>query len=447
MTPPISSERELTHYLFKLRRYGIRLGLENMARLLNELDNPQERFASVHIAGTNGKGSTGALLASVAQKAGVRTGLYVSPHLISFRERIRVNGKWIPLAEVAHRVARLKPVIEKYHCTFFEVMTALAFDYFAAEKVELAVVETGLGGRLDATNILSPVLSLITEIDLDHMADLGSSVRDIAREKAGIIKQGVPLITSAHADDALQVLARVCAERKSPFHAVAEECRFSAVRTTVAGTVFSARTPVREYEKLTLNLLGRHQICNALTAIRAAELLKEQGIPIDEKAIREGLEKAQWRGRFEVLRRTPTVVLDIAHNPNGIRRLVQTFREVFPGKSAWLLMGVLADKDFETMVQEIGSIARRVLATAPDNPRALSPVELAQEFLKRGFEANAVRSVQEGIAFFLSEAKPNDILLITGSNYTVSDALSVLQGTEFSAGFGFTKQKNQLGGK
>jgi dihydrofolate synthase/folylpolyglutamate synthase len=223
------SESELTAYLFNLRRYGIRLGLENIARLLRALGNPQERFASVHIAGTNGKGSTGALLTALLQEAGFRTGLYTSPHLISFRERIQVDGKWIPLTDVVERVQRLRPTIETYHCTFFEVMTALAFDYFAAQNVQVAVVETGLGGRLDATNILKPVLSVITEIDLDHMADLGSTIADIAREKGGIIKTGVPLVTSAHRPEALEVLSGICAEHRSSFHAVARECRFDDV--------------------------------------------------------------------------------------------------------------------------------------------------------------------------------------------------------------------------
>ncbi len=424
MNSVFSSESEIATYLFALRRYGIRLGLENIARLLRVLGNPQEKFAAVHIAGTNGKGSTGALLAAILRQAGLKTGLYVSPHLVSFRERIQVNGGWIPLAEVTERVKRLQSTIDTYHCTFFEVMTALAFDYFAAQEVAVTVVETGLGGRLDATNILQPVLSVITEIALDHMADLGSTIRDIAREKAGIVKFGVPLVVSAHRQEALDVVATICSERESPFHAVTRECRFSEVQTGPAGTIFSARTPVRDYQQLRVNLLGRHQICNALTAVRAAELLSEQGYPIDEGAIRRGLATAKWPGRFEIFSSAPTVVLDIAHNPNGIRQLVKTFQEIFPGKKAWVLIGVLADKDFESMVQEITPIAARVLATAPANPRALVPEKLAAEFAARGVKAGKKATVRAGVDFFREHALREDILIVTGSNYTVSEALS-----------------------
>ena len=427
MSSVFSSEAEVTAYLFALRRYGIRLGLENIARLLQALGDPQKKFAAVHIAGTNGKGSTGALLASILQEAGIKTGLYVSPHLISFRERIQVNGTWIPLAEVTERVTRLRSTIETYHCTFFEVMTALAFDYFAAQQVSVAVVETGLGGRLDATNILQPLLSVITEIDLDHMADLGSTIRDIAREKAGIVKFGVPLVVSAHRDEALEVLAAVCEERRSSFHPVARECAFSEVHTGRGGTVFSARTPVRAYPGLRLNLLGRHQICNALTAVRAAELLTARGYGIEEVAIRRGLAAARWPGRFEIFSSRPTVILDIAHNPNGIRQLVKTFREVFPGKQAWVLMGVLADKDFESMVEEIAPVAQRVLATAPANPRALSPQKLAREFTRRNVPVDEKATVQVGLESFGERASEEDILIVTGSNYTVSEALTVFR--------------------
>ncbi len=426
MAPDLSGET-LTHYLFSLRRFGIRLGLENISRLLAVLHNPQQKFKAIHIAGTNGKGSTSAMIASILQTAGLTTGLYVSPHLISFQERIRVNDHWIPIEAVQHYLNQLRMTIEAYHCTFFEVMTAIAFAYFAENNVDFAVIETGLGGRLDATNVLRPVVSVITEIDLDHTGTLGGSIRDIAREKAGIIKENTPVVTSAHHLEAIEVFEAICNERHSRLHPVAKECRYEDVKISQQGTVFRVQTPMRMYESVHLKLHGIHQICNAIAAIRAIELLNGWGTGVSKAQILEGLGNTYWPGRFEIYLSRPTIILDIAHNPNGLKQLVRTFEHVFPGRSFVLMMGVLADKNFEAMVDEVLPKTREAIAVQPDNPRALTSEMLAEVFRKKGIVAHDGGMVKDGLAAFFKNFSREDILVITGSNYTVSDALLELR--------------------
>lgn len=420
-------DETLTRYLFSLRRFGIRLGLENISRLLAVLHNPQREFKAIHIAGTNGKGSTGAMIASVLQAAGLLTGLYVSPHLISFQERIRVNDQWIPIGAVQHYLNQLRTTIETYHCTFFEVMTAIAFAHFADQGVEYGVIETGLGGRLDATNVLHPVVSVITEIDLDHTDTLGGTIRDIAREKAGIIKEMTPVVTSAHNPKAIEVFEAICSERHSHLYSVAKECQYEDVQISRQGTTFRVQTPVQTYESVRLRLHGIHQICNAIAAIRAVELLNDQGAAVSKSQILEGLRNTYWPGRFEIYRRHPTVILDIAHNPNGLKQLVRTFERVFPGKSFVLMMGVLADKNFEAMVDEVIPKTRKAIAVQPNNPRALNSEKLADVFREKGIAVSDGGMVKNGLTAFLKDFSEEDILVITGSNYTVSDALVELK--------------------
>ncbi len=422
-----SPDETLTRYLFGLRRFGIRLGLENISRLLAVLHNPQQKFKAIHVAGTNGKGSTSAMIASVLQAAGRPTGLYVSPHLISFRERIRVNDRWIPIAAVRHYLNQLGTTIETYHCTFFEVMTAMAFAHFANQGVEYGVIETGLGGRLDATNVLRPVVSVITEIDLDHTGTLGGSIRDIAREKAGIIKKRTPVVTSAHNPEAIEVFEAICSERHSHLYPVAKECQYEGVQISRRGTIFYVQTPVQTYESVRLKLHGIHQICNAIAAIRTVELLNSQGADVSKAKILEGLVNTYWPGRFEIYWRHPTIILDIAHNPSGLKQLVRTFDRVFPGKAFVLMMGVLADKNFEAMVDEVTPKTREAIAVQPDNPRALSSDKLADVFRKKGVSARNCGAVKDGLVVFFRDFSKEDILVVTGSNYTVSDALLELR--------------------
>ena len=426
MTHNLSGEA-LTRYLFSLRRFGVRLGLENISRLLSVLHNPQRKFKAVHIAGTNGKGSTGAMIASILQVAGLTTGLYVSPHLISFQERIRVNNRWIPIKAVQNYLNQLHSTIETYHCTFFEVMTAIAFAYFAENGVDFAVVETGLGGRLDATNVLNPVVSVITEIDLDHMGTLGGSIRDIAREKAGIIKENTPVVTSAHNLEAIEVFEAICNERHSHLYPVAKECRYEDAKISPQGTAFRIQTPVQVYESAYLQLHGIHQICNAIAAVRTVELLNVQGTDVSKAQILEGLGNTYWPGRFEIYWNHPTIILDIAHNPNGLKQLVHTFERVFPEKTFVLMMGVLADKNFEAMVDEVLPKTHEVIAVQPNNPRALTSEMLVDVFRRKGIPTYNGGSVKKGLATFFRSFSKEDILVITGSNYTVSDALQELR--------------------
>jgi len=430
---------ELTRYLFGLRRFGIRLGLENVQRLLEELGNPHTKFPSIHIAGTNGKGSTGAFIECIWRLAGYRTGLYTSPHLLDFRERICVDQEKIPLSRVVELLDRLRGLIERYSCTFFEVMTAISFAYFAEKGVDLAVVETGLGGRLDATNVIHPLLTIITEIDLDHTLYLGDTVEKVAYEKAGIIKPGVDLITTATSDVALKVFQEICQARGSRLLPIDHYCELDGVQVTDRYSCFNLRTRLRHYPDLILSLLGRHQIRNATAAILAAEILQERYPRITPRVIADALRQTFWPGRLQVLRWKPTVVLDAAHNPNGIQILVQAVREIFRYRRCWVVMGVLRDKDYEGMLQEIAPMAHYFLAVTPNSDRALPSktlAEVAARYLSPfGHYSNPVEGYQEA----LRRAHPEDLICITGSNYTISEILKLFaDGSEFTPSAGLS---------
>src|SRR5512143_3207423 len=309
-------------YLYALQKHGVKLGLANTVTLMARLGNPHRAFRSIHVAGTNGKGSTSAFLASVLQAAGCRTGLYTSPHLVSFTERIRVDGAPIPEARVVELAERVREAYSRsagtgrdgaMSPTFFEVTTAVAFCYFAEEGVDIAVVEVGMGGRLDSTNVVTPLVSVITNIDIEHTEYLGGTLEQIAGEKAGIIKPGVPVVTGAMQPEAKGVIEREAAAKGSPVYLLARE--FRAVNV-VAGReqVFDYRGLDAAYRGLHVRMLGRHQVDNASLALAAVECLRDAGVAVDETAVRRGLERALWEGRLERVAQGPDIYLDGAHN-------------------------------------------------------------------------------------------------------------------------------------
>ncbi len=427
--------RETIDYLYALQKHGIKLALSNSMRLMECLDNPHRRFRTVHVAGTNGKGSTAAFIAGMLLAAGYRVGLYTSPHLVSFTERIRINGDPISEKGVVELAQRVRKAYSGLHQvgespgmspTFFEVTTAIAFAYFAEEKVDIAVIEVGMGGRLDSTNVVMPLVSVITNIDLEHTEFLGTTLEQIATEKAGIIKPGVPVVTGAAQQEVISVLERT-AEAKSAD--IARLPRDFMPRNIISGVepVFDYCGRKAEYRGLKLHLVGRHQVDNACLALAAIEYLREDGIAVDEHAVRRGLEQTRWEGRMERVAKRPDIYLDGAHNPASAKKLAATIRELKPSYGQLVLVvGILGDKDYQGITNEIVPLADHVVVTKPQYARALDVPFLAGVIQKLHTRITTAETVAEAISLARARASANDLILVTGSLYVVGDARAFL---------------------
>jgi dihydrofolate synthase / folylpolyglutamate synthase len=425
---------------------------DNIARmraLLSFLNDPQRAYGVTHIAGTKGKGSTAALLTSILRAAGIATGLYTQPDLHTFRERIQLDGRVISEAEVARLVPVVRAATEGLDPTLgslitYDVGTALAFLAFREAGMRHAVVEVGLGGRLDATNVVEPMVTAITSISYDHMEVLGHTLAEIAREKAGIIKPGVPILTSARAPEALEVIARSAAERGAPLLRIgpagATDCAYTyAVGVASSeGQTFGVCGPHGDYANVELGLLGEHQIENATLAVALAETLGDAGLPITEAAIRRGLRDGRWPARLQVVGRAPWIVVDAAHNADSFAHLLAALRRHFIFERLILVIGVLADKDLSgiaTAIAEGG--VDLAIATTVASPRALPATaiagalhEAAPELETRGYAGSAAT-----LAEALREAGPSDLICVTGSVYFAGEALRWLAGRpEVTAG-------------
>ncbi len=415
-------------YLYRLERFGMKLDLSNTVSILKHLGNPQEKFPSIHVAGTNGKGSVAAMLQSVLCEAGYRTGLYTSPHLVDFRERIRIGPRRIGREYILSFISDLRQQIDRQGYTFFEVTTALAFSYFAEKGVDIAVIETGLGGRLDSTNVLSPELVIITTLSLDHTHILGKTLNRIAFEKAGIVKRGVPTIAEGHRNDALDVIASICKERKSRFLPVSRLCHWGIGQRTLYGSTFFLNCNSREYCRLQIGLTGDHQVENAVTATFALQELKKKGWRITDRSIREGLKKTKWRARFEVFRRRPLVILDVAHNPEGIRTLVKTLDELLPDRKVTFIFGVMSDKDYPLMLRRLSEKAESILLTRPDYHRSASTQQLEKVARKLNVRYRAFERIKDAYSYALNRVSCG-VICVTGSHFTVGEFLSLPSNT------------------
>jgi dihydrofolate synthase/folylpolyglutamate synthase len=411
---------ETLSYLYNLERFGIKLDLSNIISLTRHLGNPHLKFPCIHIAGSNGKGSVAAMLQAILSAAGYGTGLYTSPHLVDYRERIRIGEELIEKDFLLDFVNDLKEEIDKNGYTFFEATTALAFSYFANKNIDIAVLETGLGGRLDATNIVNPLISIITSISLEHTEHLGTTLAQIAFEKAGIIKNGVPTIIPFEDQGVLQVIKDVCNHRKSPLFTTSENSDIKIHQLSLEQTIFD----FGQHKNLKLNLAGRHQVTNACLAISATEKLKALGWKIESKAVRNALKDITWRGRLEVFRKKPLTLLDVAHNPAGTKALVDTLDELFPNKEIIFVFGVMADKDYASMLKEICRKAKFIVLTKPDYKRAADPELLEEVALKESKPYEILPQVRQAYIFALKNAKSGDVICITGSHFTVGEFLS-----------------------
>lgn len=410
-------EHEMTYaeaiqFLYDLQLFGVKLGLENTRRLAGFVGNPQDRLRFIHVAGTNGKGSTCAMLESIYRAAGLRVGLFTSPHLVRFSERIQVNRQPISDGDVVRLVEGMRLLLDRfprdYRPTFFEVVTVMALQYFAENKCDLVVWETGLGGRLDATNIVTPLASVITNVQMDHQQYLGNTLARIAAEKAGIIKHGVPVITGADATEALNVIRAAAELAESPL--------------TEVGPGDTTRSPL---DRLQLPLMGAHQRINAAVALATVHVL-QRTIPVSDQNIADGLARVQWAGRLQVIRSSSgcTTLVDGAHNPGAMEALDRALRQYYPGQRPVVILGILRDKDWRAMCDVLLPSAKSVCLVPVASARTTQPEELRAYCSNRHptIPTNVCHSLSEALR--LTDAEP--FRLITGSLYLVGEALDLL---------------------
>lgn len=411
---------EALAYIHSVNWKGSRLGLSRIRELLEKLGNPQNGLKFVHIAGTNGKGSVSAMTESVLRACGYRTGLFVSPYIKCFTERIQCCGEPIPPQMLADLTAKVKPVADgmKDSPTEFELVTAIGFLYFKEQKCDVVVLEVGMGGRLDSTNIIQdPLLTVITGISMDHTAILGDTVEKIAAEKAGIIKPGVPIIWGGDAAAARGVIALAAKEKGADFVAVSNTPVMYA-ESSLSGTTISRG----EWENVHIPLLGTYQVKNLATVLEIVSRLRQAGLDLPERRVREGLSAVRWPGRFEKLCDDPLVISDGAHNPEGIAAAVQSIRTYFGSRKVLIVTGMLADKAYGEMVRLLAPVSEEVFTLTPENPRALSAADLAEEFHAQGVCATAFDSIPAGVCAGLSRARESGLPLISlGSLYMYGD--------------------------
>jgi dihydrofolate synthase/folylpolyglutamate synthase len=401
--------------------------LGRMRNLAHFMGDPQEAYPIIHVAGTKGKGSVSALCASALHVAGYRVGLYTSPHLDDFAERIQLDGEPIPHAELVRLVEEQRTVLETIqNITFFEITTALAFLYFAEQKATAAVIEVGLGGRLDATNICKPCVAVITSLSYDHMALLGNTLTEIAGEKAGIIKDNIPVVLSPQKEEARAVVRQVAQQHGARLVELGKDYCFTTLSHTLDGQVFqvwqSAEVGEVKSTELEIPLLGAHQVENAATAYAALQVASKQGMALTEKQIQQGFRQVTWPGRFEVLQRDPGLVVDCAHNRDSAEKLRKTVDDYFPGKPVVLIFGASEDKDIEGMLGELLPRVEQVILVKSYHPRAADPEKLMELIQKYGKPVQIILEVPEALDEALKRGANGKLVLVTGSIFVAAGA-------------------------
>jgi dihydrofolate synthase/folylpolyglutamate synthase len=417
--------------LYSLRTFGVRPGLEPEKALLERLANPQHAFAAIHVAGTNGKGSVCAMLDAILRSTGLKVGLYTSPHLVRFNERIRVQGESITDPELAGLFEAIEPHAEAVkqalggrELTFFEFTTALAFEHFRRKGVQVAVIEVGMGGRLDATNVVLPLVSVITRISLDHTAYLGTTIEAIAGEKAGIIKAGRPVVCGATPDEARAVIQGTARDRGAPFIDAATTAAVRRVSQDINGQKVSLSGGGTDYGTVTVSLLGRHQLENIATVVATLEALAGcSPLTVSPDVVRRGLAQARWPGRLQRLSEHPPVILDGAHNPDGARALAAALRDLFKKRPIGLVWGMCEDKDVQGFAQVMGGMVRRCWVVPIDTERSLAPEKLALLARAQGWETTTA-TVADGIREARVWAEENHgAVCIAGSLFLAGEVL------------------------
>lgn len=417
--------KESLEYIHSISNFFCKPGLERIKELCNKLGNPQDNLKFIHVAGTNGKGSFCSMLSSILKEAGYKTGLYTSPYILKFNERININGEMIDnnsLAEIASYVKNYAETMEDKP-TEFELITAIAFEYFKRENCDIVVLECGMGGLLDATNIIkTPIISVITGVSLDHTSFLGDTIEKIAGEKSGIIKQGIPCLWCGDNDVAEKVIEN-CAQNKNT-KIINSDKNFNVSEFSLNGTVFSTYL----YKDLFLPLLGSYQPGNACNVLSAVSLLNDLGYNISETHIRNGFKNTVWHARFEVLSKNPLIIADGAHNPEGIDSAVDSVKQYFKDKKVNIVTGVMKDKDYCYIAETLSRVAATVFCVTPNNPRALSSKVYSKVFTDLNIKALAFDSVEDAFNASVEESKKiGCATVVLGSLYLYSDIINCLE--------------------
>ena len=414
------SYKEAIEYLYSLQKYGIKFGLSKTSNLLKAFGNPHHGQRYIHIAGSNGKGSVAAMVESVLIKSGLKVGFYSSPHLVRFTERFRINGQEIAPEKAAAISGELIEVIKTRNPpTFFEVTTAMALIYFAREETDISIMEVGMGGRLDATNVIKPMVSVITNISLEHQFFLGSRLSDIAKEKAGIIKRGVDLVTAATQSSVIRFFKSVCEAKKAPFWRVGKDIHYR-----FTGSQFNYYGLKRRLKGPEVSLKGRFQNRNAALSLAVIEILERKGLKISSHNIIEGLKNTSWSGRMHMVSREPLIILDGAHNPTAMKALGNAIKGAFHYRRMILVIGVMEDKDIGRMMQRIVPLADYVIYTRPDYYRSANPTELMKEASSFGKPGKILPVISQALDRAKELAGPEDMILVCGSLFTVGEALT-----------------------
>lgn len=410
-------------FLNSLSDFGIKLGLDKTNFYLEKLGSPHLKYPSILVAGTNGKGSVCKSLSKILEFSGYKVGLYTSPHLIDVRERIKVNDIDIPEDEFIEKIEKLKKIIEKQpvhlYPTYFEALTVIAFLYFAEKKVDIVVCEVGMGGRFDATNVLPSFIEIITKIGLDHTEFLGKTYREIANEKAGIIKENTIVISAKQKKDAYDVIKNKARDKKSKIYTYGIDFKGKILKISPDGMIFNFNGKGK-LKNLETDLLGTHQIENLSISIETSLILKEKGFKIKEENIRDGLKNINWKARFQILNKNPYIILDGAHNPDGVKNLMKNLKKIFPDKKFSFLVGILKDKDYKSMVRIFEKYADKIIFTKPNSERAVEP-EILLRCLKNKKKAKIIENPVDAYNYI---KKTNENYLIFGSLYLASSILS-----------------------
>ncbi|MFC2040234.1 bifunctional folylpolyglutamate synthase/dihydrofolate synthase [Chloroflexota bacterium] len=418
----------------RLPRSDVVWDLSRFERLLDKLGDPQNHAKTVHIAGTKGKGSSAAAIASILHHSGYRTGLYTSPHLLSILERVQIDGINISEADFAAAASLVRPAADALNrasangeLTTFELLTALAFVHFQYTKVDLLVLETGLGGRLDATNVVSPAVCVLTSISYDHTEVLGNTLTKIATEKAGIVKPGIPVISAQQAPEAARVIENICYERGAVLKTAGQEFTWKMLKADGNGQEFTLKG-LKDSYTLFLPLPGNFQLENAACSVAAAEVLSEKYQNIGPESITKGLKKLHWPGRMQTLREKPRLVIDGAHNEYSCQKLVETITKYYRYNRVFLIFGASGDKSVSGMVSQLARLGYRVFVTKSRHPRAVSGEKLADAFSAVGIRATVTPNLPTALEKALAAATPDDLVLVTGSIFIIAEVLEATQG-------------------
>lgn len=425
---------EALKYIHESHKFGIRLGLDNIKKLLELLDNPQDKLKIIHVAGTNGKGSTCSFISTILKESGYKVGLYTSPFLETFTERIRVNGENIPKDEVGNIVSLIKEKIEimvneGYSCpTEFEIVTAMAFYYFNNENVDFVALEVGLGGRYDATNVIEkPIVSVITSISLDHIGVLGDTLSKIAFEKGGIIKENCSTIVYPQKEEAGQVIKNICKENKSKYI----ECNFNDINIKESNINLQRYDCIinkKEYEDLEIRLIGEHQVNNSVLALNVIDYINDNlDLNISQESMRKGLIETEWPGRIEKIKENPMFIIDGAHNEEGAESLAKSIDRYFEDKNKVLIIGMLEDKDITSVLDILIPRFNKVITTTPDNPRAIEANKLKEKINKYNIEVICKPQIKDAVDYVFQTTKKDDVIISAGSLYMIGNVRTIIK--------------------